>query len=420
MADEKWLHTMEVYDDYEREIARLRSEKELVFPITEQRRAEIIKETKRILGYKEELVPTVHNAEELQKHDFGEYTVTQLRYETWDNFFGCASFFLPKGEGKVPMVFLLCGHGDDGRRTRSYVMMAHKLASAGVAVVIPDNIGQGDRQDEGKENHNFCHTPFYCGISLQGMIVMETHAVVKYMINHPRADKDRIGACGNSGGGTLSLFAAATIPEIKVLSASGYPCDFTYILMKERRHCCCNLLPGIACGPEMWEVLSTFAPKPMLLEQGQYDDLIPIDLAQRNARKVQNVYIQLGKKENFNFMFTKEKHSWTEADILAISEFLLKHLGIPFDNSKPSEEITEKRSEWHVDILDRSLKTAEIAEVITGIAMPEDTQLWDIIKPKYKGRVISGDEIVNDIGRGDVMRVLAQFECTVRGYGDET
>ena len=71
MADEKWLHTMEVYDDYEREIARLRSEKELVFPIAEQRRAEIIKETKRILGYKGELVPTVHNAEELQKLDFG-------------------------------------------------------------------------------------------------------------------------------------------------------------------------------------------------------------------------------------------------------------------------------------------------------------------------------------------------------------
>lgn len=418
MADNKWLHTMEVYDRYEKEIARLRAEKPLIFPPTEERRNEIIAETKKVLGYREDLVPVIHNVEELQKHDFGTYTVTQLRYETWDNFFGCASFYLPKGEGKVPMVFQLCGHGDDGRMTRSYVMMAHKLASAGAAVVIPDNIGQGDRQDEEKANHNFCHTPFYCGISLQGMIVMETHAVVKYMIEHPRVDKDRIGACGNSGGGTLSLFAAALMPEITVLSASGYPCDFSYILMKERRHCCCNLLPGIAKGPEMWEVLSTFAPKPMLLEQGKFDDLIPIDLAQRNARKVQNTYIQLEANENFEFEFTQEKHSWTESDVLVISKFLTKHLGIPFDESIPSDEVIEKRSEFHVDILDRSLTTAETAEVITGIAMPEDVQLWDIFKPRYNGKIIAPDEIVSDIGRGDVMRILAQFECTVRGYED--
>ena len=414
---EKWLHTMEVYDEYERAVARLRAEKVFV-PVTENRKKEIICETKKVLGYRDELVPELHNAEELQKHDFGTYTVTQLRYETWDNFFGCASFFLPKGEEKVPFVFQLCGHGDDGRRTRSYVMMAHKLASLGIAVVIPDNIGQGDRQDKEQANHNFCHTPFYCGISLQGMIVMETHAVVKYMINHPRADKERIGACGNSGGGTLALFAAACIPEIKVLSSSGYPCEFAYILMKERRHCCCNLLPGIAKGPEMWEILSTFAPKPMLLEQGRFDDLIPIDYAQRNARKVQNTYIQLGANDNFSFTFTQEKHSWTVSDVLVISKFLARNLGVKWDDAVPDDETIEKRSEWHVEILDRSLTTAECAEVITGIAMPEDTKIWDIFKPKYNGAVISPDEVIDDIGRGEVMRILAQFECTVRGFED--
>ena len=417
MSDKKWLHTMEVYDEYEREVARLRAGKPFI-PVTEERKNEIISETKKILGYREELLPQLHNVEEVQKHDFGTYTVTQLRYETWDNFFGCASFFLPKGDGKVPFVFQLCGHGDDGRRTRSYVMMAHKLANLGIAVVIPDNIGQGDRQDEEKANHNFCHTPFYCGISLQGMIVMETHAVVKYMTEHPRADKDRIGACGNSGGGTLALFAAACIPEIKVLSSSGYPSEFTYILMKERRHCCCNLLPGIAKGPEMWEILSTFAPKPMLLEQGRFDDLIPIDYAQRNARKVQNTYIQLGAKDNFRFTFTQEKHSWTESDVLVISKFLASNLGVKCDDSIPDEETIEKRSEWHVEILGRSLTTAECAEVITGIAMPEGTKIWDIFRPRHNGRIISPDEVMDDIGRGEVMRILAQFECTVRGVGE--
>ena len=54
---EKWLHTMEIYDEYERKIAMLRAQKRLVFPTTEERRSEIIAETKKILGYREEQIP---------------------------------------------------------------------------------------------------------------------------------------------------------------------------------------------------------------------------------------------------------------------------------------------------------------------------------------------------------------------------
>lgn len=416
MKDSKWLHTMEIYDEYERGIARARADKPLLFPIDEKRRSEVILEAKKILGYKNELVPTLHNVEEVISEDLGDYTVSQLRYETWNDFYGAASLYMPKGNEKIPMVFLLCGHGDDGRRTASYVTMAHRLAAMGIAVCVPDNIGQGDRQDEEKANHNFCHTPFYCGLTLQGMIVMETHAVIRYMTENPRVDKDRIGACGNSGGGTLSLFVAALVPEVSVLASTGYPSEFTYILTKERRHCCCNLLPGIARGPEMWEILSIFAPKPLLLEQGRFDDLIPIDLAQRNARKVENVYIQLGARENFRFVFTQEKHPWAESDIIEVGNFLASHLGVDVpNNDMPSEELVERRSDWSISVLDRSLTTAEVAEAISGIAMPEGTNLWDIFRPKFGGREITEDEIAPDLGRGSVMRVLAQLECTLNG-----
>ena len=91
------------------------------------------------------------------------------------------------------------------------------------------------------------------------------------MARHPRIDASRIGSCGNSGGGTLNLFLAAMAPELACIAATGYPCGFHYILEKERRHCVCNLLPGVLNGPEMWEVLSLAAPKPLLIEQGLYD-----------------------------------------------------------------------------------------------------------------------------------------------------
>jgi hypothetical protein len=43
--------------------------------------------------------------------------------------------------------------------------------------------------------------------------------------------------------------------------------------------------------------------------------------------------------------------------------------------------------------------------------MPEGTVLSDIYKPTYQGKILNKDDIIEDIGRGDVMRVLAQMEC---------
>lgn len=52
----------------------------------------------------------------------------------------------------------------------------------------------------------------------------------------------------------------------------------------------CNLLMGFAGKTDMWELQSVFASKPLLLEQGRYDDLVSVDYFYRNARKVKNTY----------------------------------------------------------------------------------------------------------------------------------
>ena len=99
------------------------------------------------------------------------------------------------------------------------------------------------------------------------------------------------------------MFLAALAPELAVISSSGYPSEFSYLFEKERKHCACNLLPGVAYGPEMWEIYSVFAPKPMLLEHGKWDHLLPYDLGKRNARKIENTYIQMGAQEQFKDEF---------------------------------------------------------------------------------------------------------------------
>ena len=414
--NQKWLNTMRVYDEYERRFAAARAGKTLRFPITDDVRSEILAETRRTLAWRDELVPTVHNMEEISRTDLGSYDAIQYRYESWEDCFVPATMYLPHEGDNLPLVMLFCGHGSDGRLTKNYRLMAHRLAESGVCVMVPDNLGQGDRNlygDAPNPDHNFCITPFYCGLTLQGMIVMESVALIRYMARHPRIDASRIGSCGNSGGGTLNLFLAAMAPELACIAATGYPCGFHYILEKERRHCVCNLLPGVLNGPEMWEVLSLAAPKPLLIEQGLYDDLISVDYAQRCARKLKNVYIQYGKEENFLQKITKTTHPWAEDDIDAVGSFLAKHLGFRF-REPDSDPLAQYDVEaWHVKMPENGLHTAELAEKLTGVHMPEGTGLHHIFAPQFEGLPLDPDFVEPDLGRGDVMRILAQFECTL-------
>ena len=412
MTDPRWLKTMRVYDSYERRFAEARTKKELSFPTTDAERAAICDKVKKMLAYREELVPTVHNFIELSRTDFGTYDVSLCRYETWEHCYVSANLYMPHGEGRVPLIFLFCGHGAYGRLTSSYRLMAHRLAENGFAVICPDNIGQGDREMMG---HTAAYEPFFCGLTLQGMIVMESVALIRYMKNHPRVDAARMGSCGNSGAGTLNMLLCAAAPELSAISASGYPSEFHYILSKERRHCACNLLPGCANGSlEMWEILAAFAPKKLLIEQGENDQLIPVDYFHRTVRKLQHVYRLMDAPHNFRHVITKEAHSWTAADIRVIVSFLAECFGMPAEIADADPLLAYDFESMHIAMPEDARTTAEVASAITGIRVPDGADLWDLFPPMLDGERVEPDSVIADIGRGETMRIWAQMESALR------
>lgn len=411
---EKWLTTMRIFDEYEQRFAKARASRTFRCPWETDVREQIIAETKEMLGYDERLLPEIHDVREMASAEYDTYTVSELRYQTWEKFYASASLYVPKKEERVPLVFLCCGHGEHGRLSKGYMKMAHRLADLGMAVLVLDNIGQGDRVSFG---HWDVVAPFYCGLTLQGMIVMETVAMIRYMQKDARFDNARFGACGNSGGGTLTLFLCALAPELAVISSSGYPSEVPYILQKERKHCACNLLPGVAYGPDMWEIYSVFAPKPLLLEQGKFDHLIPYDLARRNARKVSHTYLQLDAETAFEFETTQTRHSWEAVDMSRISRFLSERLlGItPIDAEEEEYLLIEDIQPLCIEMPPDAVNTEAVAQILTGKEMPEGTRLQDVYPPKFHGEKIRPELIVEDIGRGEVMRVWAQMECALEG-----
>ena len=405
------LRLLQIFDEYEKRFAKAKFEKQLNFPTSPDQKQKVLDGVKKMLCFDEKLIPTISNANIQKQKDFGEYVEYQVTYETWKDVYGSATVIIPKKSKPVPVTFILCGHGKKGRLTESYVLMAHRLAKCGTAVIVPDNIGQGDREFMGHWN---VVSPFNAGLTLQGLIVAETLALIKAVKSHPKFDGENMCACGNSGGGTLSMFLTALAPELKAVASSGYPSEFEGLLSKEKTHCACNLLKGCICGPEMWEIYSLFAPKPLLLSHGWFDNLIPIEMAKRNARKVGMIYSAINASENFKFELTATKHPWAEEDRILISNFLCKAVNLEPCADVDEQSIIDILGDGSVTLPDAAIDVDRLVYNLTGIETPKDMKLQDIIPPTFNGEKIEPSTIDYNFNGDDVMRILAQMEYSLK------
>ncbi|MBM3892393.1 MAG: hypothetical protein FJ388_25030 [Verrucomicrobia bacterium] len=221
-----------------------------------------------------------------------------------------------------------------------------------------------------------------------------------------------MAAIGNSGGGTLTVFLAALCPELAALSSSGYPSTFEFVARKEKKHCHCNILPGVVGQLEMWHLLGSFAPRPLFIFQGDGDPLFPPDLFFHTARKVRQVYRAHDAEQAFEARVMTGGHSWDAPRNVALGQFLARHLGLNRPPERESEKeplLTEKDrclDSWPAD----ALTTDALAERLTGRQINDGVRLWDVFPP-----AAPRDVPLEDIAqRGSTRQILAQFEAFLR------
>jgi dienelactone hydrolase len=349
----------------------------------------------------------VREAGEIDKE---RYVVELLRAESWDNVYGSAHFYRPKDSSvrKFPLVVICCGHGKEGKLNPGYQSAAAFMAENGFAVLVPDNIGQGEREPMG---HWEKVMPFACGITLQGLIVTEMLSWIDWAETRPDVDEGRIGAAGNSGGGKLTMFLAAFAENIAVLSSSGYPCTFDFVARKEKRQCACNIVPGIVGSIEMHHIYSLFAPRPLFIFQGKYDNLFPEDIFLSVARKIRNTYRKFEREDDFEFATYPGTHSWDYERVKALAGFMSKRLlchGLEHEvpENKLKLMLMGDSGKCYDKWPSAALDTDALSMALTGENYPADIKLYDIFRvpPEY-------DKQSQRTVRADNETVLAQFEA---------
>ena len=157
-----------------------------------------------------------------------------------------------------------------------------------------------------------------------GERVWDISRLIDWALETQGVNPTRIAITGNSGGGTISLFAAACETRIAVAVPSSYFCTFAGSI-GSIFHCDCNYVPGILRLGEMYDVAGLVAPRPFCAIAGKDDPIFPIAHVQTAFERLQRVYAVAGVPDACELYVGHEGHRYYKAGAWP---FVRKHFGL--------------------------------------------------------------------------------------------
>ena len=122
-------------------------------------------------------------------------------------------------------------------------------------------------------------------------------------------DARRIGITGNSGGGTLSYWAACLDERIAACMPSCYFCPMADSIGRIG-HCECNYVPGALLEFDLPDLAGLIAPRPLVIVAGQRDEIFPVEAVRRGFRTVQRIYAAAGRADACRLCVGPEGHRY--------------------------------------------------------------------------------------------------------------
>ncbi len=235
-----------------------------------------------------------------------------------------------------PVVLTPHGHGKAGKRT--YVGLwdseeerrqisegerdvALQAVREGYVAIAPDMrafAGLRRRQELEKDATSSCRTlqmhALLFGRTLIGERVWDIMRLIDYAATRPEVDARRVVITGNSGGGTVSLFAGACDDRISVVVPSSYFSTFEHSI-GSIHHCECNYVPGLLALAEMYDVAGLVAPRPFLAVAGRTDPIFPYEAVQLAYRRLSDIYRVAGVPERCQLYTGEGGHRYYKAGV---------------------------------------------------------------------------------------------------------
>lgn len=224
----------------------------------------------------------------------------------------------PSAKGPLPVVICCQGHARDGMRVslgliddpswqslvvegdRDNALQSVRNGYAALALELRSFGELRDAADIESNATSSCtrHSllALQAGRVLMGMRVHDVMAAVDYLGGRPEIDASCIAMTGNSGGGTVTLYAAAMDERIRVAIPSCAFCTYRDSIQSVH-HCACNFIPRMSVSMEMDDVAGLIAPRWQLIISGRTDDIFPIEGVREAYSRLEAIYQAAGSPE---------------------------------------------------------------------------------------------------------------------------
>lgn len=255
---------------------------------------------------------------------------------------------LPRqGEAPFPVVICLQGHttgmhislgraryeGDEKAIAGGDRDFALQAVREGYAALVMEQRCFGERQDARsaavRHLNNGCHhasmTALLLGRTMIGERVWDVRRAIDALAQFSEIDTGRVGCMGNSGGGTITWFAACVEPRIRIAMPSCYVCSLKRSIARID-HCADNYLPGILRWFDLGDLACLIAPRPLVVVAGRTDPIFPIEGVQEAFATIRQIYAHAGASEGCRLVIGEEGHRFYAATAWPIFNALFSEL----------------------------------------------------------------------------------------------
>jgi dienelactone hydrolase len=132
----------------------------------------------------------------------------------------------------------------------------------------------------------------------------------------PYVDRDRVGVCGWSYGGMISLFLSAWDERVAAALVS---CAVASIASSHRvpwNYCGSQVLPGMADELDHASLVALIAPRPLIAENAKDDLTFPLDAAKATLELAAAAYQAAGAPHGIQFFVIDGDHRFDGTESL--------------------------------------------------------------------------------------------------------
>jgi cephalosporin-C deacetylase-like acetyl esterase len=258
--------------------------------------------------------------------DRGDFNVEKIIFESQPGFFVTANLYLPKtGAPPYPAILYPLGHERGGKSHSTWQQMLGSLARRGYVAFAWDPLGQGERKQffdpDWNDSKFFSSTVEHTELGTQCMLIGDAIArytiwdgirALDYLLSRPEVDPARVGATGNSGGGTHTSYLSALDDRIKAAAPSCYITAWHFLLDTIGPQDGEQVFPGwLNYGMDFPDFIYSFAPKPFLVLSA-IRDFFPIGGVRQSFAEAHRVYETLGIGDKLQKVEADDGHGYSK------------------------------------------------------------------------------------------------------------